>query len=155
MKSLFVIAFLFLSVVCTVAQEHFVIGTSGGVFSSPNGTLEWTIGEISTETYQKNFGFLTQGFHQTFSEESSTTNGITVYPIPARDFLFIKIPVTGTYQIEIFNLHGVRMRNGQVSSDPVNNIHQVDIINLAAALYQLRVRNIASGKSSAFKIILL
>ena len=147
--------FFCLSAVCALSQEHFVISNSGGVFSSPNGTLEWTLGEISTETYQKNFGFLTQGFHQTFDEESSTTNGITVYPIPAQDFLFIKTPVAENYQIEIFNLHGVRMIHGQVSSDPINNIHQMDVQSLGAALYQLRVRNISTGKSAAFKIIIL
>ena len=155
MKPLLVVAFFCLSAVCAIAQEHFVVSSSGGVFSSPSGTLEWTLGEISTETYEKNFGFLTQGFHQTFVEESSSLNGITVYPVPAQDFLFIQTSVTGTCQIEIFNLQGVRMRTGQVSSDPTNNIHSVDIQNLGAALYQLRVRNMTTGKSSAFKIILL
>ncbi len=41
-----------------------VIGSAGTFASSPFGSMEWTIGEVITETYA-NTGFVfTQGFHQ-------------------------------------------------------------------------------------------
>lgn len=41
-----------------------VIGSAGAFATSPNGSMEWTIGEVMTETYDGSNNFFTQGFHQ-------------------------------------------------------------------------------------------
>ncbi|MBE0663274.1 MAG: T9SS type A sorting domain-containing protein [Bacteroidales bacterium] len=61
---LILISFLF-SLVCwsqEVVQD--VISTSGGEFSGTTLRLDWTIGEISTETLNNGSFLLSQGFHQ-------------------------------------------------------------------------------------------
>lgn len=41
-----------------------VIGSSGTYATSPYGTMAWTIGEVTIETYSSAENFFTQGFHQ-------------------------------------------------------------------------------------------
>ncbi|MES2701451.1 MAG: gliding motility-associated C-terminal domain-containing protein [Bacteroidota bacterium] len=41
-----------------------VIGSQGDYFWSPTVSVEWTIGEVMSETYTATNYFLTQGFHQ-------------------------------------------------------------------------------------------
>ncbi|MDP3929972.1 MAG: gliding motility-associated C-terminal domain-containing protein [Bacteroidota bacterium] len=41
-----------------------VIGSAGTFATSAYGSMEWTVGEVMTETYASNGNFFTQGFHQ-------------------------------------------------------------------------------------------
>ncbi len=41
-----------------------VIGSQGDCFWSPTVTVEWTVGEVMSETFAPSDYFLTQGFHQ-------------------------------------------------------------------------------------------
>jgi hypothetical protein len=153
MKTLFIALLVCQVNVFAQAQVQFVTSTGGDFFSSASGSLEWTLGEPVTETFQKDNTFLTQGFHQTFKQESGTT-GILVYPNPTRDFLFVRTPSPGNYQIELFNLHGVKLMSGRDPSS-ADNLYQLDVQALEAAVYLLRVKNISSGRLFTFKIILL
>lgn len=95
-----------------------VIGSTGGHFASSGGSLSWTLGEIMTETYKQNRGFLTQGFHQplmirvTGLEEVEEKN-LLVFPNPVRDILNLQITENGDYRIELFDLQGQRLVNDQ------------------------------------------
>jgi hypothetical protein len=155
MKSILAALAFCITNVFVQAQTHFVVGSGGGQLTSANGTLEWTLGEISTETYQKRSGLLTQGFHQTFAEETPSTR-IVVYPnpVPQDEFLYIKTPKPGSYRIELFNLLGKKLisNEGSISQD---NLYSLDVQHLEAALYLLRVKNMTTGRLFTFKIILL
>ncbi len=41
-----------------------VIGSAGTYVTSPYGSMAWTIGEVTIETYAGDENFFTQGFHQ-------------------------------------------------------------------------------------------
>lgn len=41
-----------------------VIGSAGTYVSAPGGSMAWTIGEVTIETYSSTNNFFTQGFHQ-------------------------------------------------------------------------------------------
>lgn len=41
-----------------------VIGSQGDFFWSPSVTVEWTVGEVMSETFAPSGYFITQGFHQ-------------------------------------------------------------------------------------------
>lgn len=144
-----------LATVFALAQVQFVVASGGDVFTSAGGSLEWTLGEPISETFQKSHGILTQGFHQTFETESTGKTGIVIYPNPTPDFLFVRTPAPGNYQIELFNLHGVKLLSGQDPSALADNLYQLDVQGLEAAVYLLRVKNISSGRLFTFKIILL
>lgn len=46
----------------TISQD--VISSAGNFASFPEGSMAWTIGEVTIETYSAGEFFLTQGFHQ-------------------------------------------------------------------------------------------
>jgi gliding motility-associated-like protein len=61
--------FLFLTisrVSCLYSQETRleVISSAGMYFESSAGSMSWTIGEVTIDTYTSSNNFLTQGFHQ-------------------------------------------------------------------------------------------
>lgn len=155
MKLAFYAFFLVTPLTVCIGQKHDVVSSSGGMFQSPSGSFEWTLGEISTETFQQSIGFLTQGFQQSFSDESILLKAVAVYPNPAENFFFIETPIIGTYQIEIFNIYGVRLFNELAVSTTDQRTHQIDVSNFSAALYQLRIVNSSTGQSAGFKLIIL
>jgi hypothetical protein len=149
-----------LSTMCGLAQKHSVVGSTGGIFSSSNGTLEWTLGEISVETYQSVSGFLTQGFHQTWASPITGIErgeGVTVYPNPATrgNSLYIKTLTPGSYEIELFNALGKKLTSKEESILLTENYYQLDISELEAAIYLLRVRNTTTGQLYTLKKIII
>ncbi len=69
-KIIILTAFLFLffgTIVNTASAQSFatdVIGSAGTFAAAPGGSMAWTIGEVTIETYSSSNNFFTQGFHQ-------------------------------------------------------------------------------------------
>ena len=134
-----------------------VIGSTGEQFASASGSLEWTLGEIMTETYRQSIGYFTQGFHQpttikiTGLEEAQEKN-IFVYPNPVRDVLYVKTTENGDYLIELFDMQGWKAVNNNSSVGTGTDIHQINLTDFSAAMYLLRIVNITTGKSTYHKV---
>jgi hypothetical protein len=133
-----------------------VVGAGGGQFSSTSGFLDWTLGEIMTETYQKGNFYFTQGFQQPATIKvtglDETETNVFVYPNPLRDVLNIKTSENGDYLIELFDLQGRQLVNKNVSGVVGTSTHQIDLADYRAALYLLRIHNTTTGKSTYHKI---
>ena len=133
-----------------------VVSSAGGQFEKSNGSLDWTLGEIMTETYQKSNGFFTQGFQQpavikvTGIDEIKEMN-LFVYPNPAREALYIKTTASGDFQFELFNLQGQKLVSKNSSANGTQ-IQEIDLRGFSAALYLLRISNTSTGMSSLHKI---
>jgi hypothetical protein len=156
MRILFILAICFANLI-THGQDHSVLGSNGGFFFSSNGSLEWTLGELSTETYSKSIGILTQGFHQSKLDQvtglEETDNYIFVYPNPVQKSLNLKITESGSYGVELFTLMGQRVTNENFTSSDAVQIHTIEVFNLNAAIYFLYIKNSATGKKHFFKIV--
>jgi hypothetical protein len=144
---------------CTLppADEPSVIGSAGDYFTSANGSLAWTLGEVITETFTDGTKILTQGFHQPLAyiitgiPEEGTE--LAVYPNPTRDWLTIKTSVSGDYHIELSNLQGQKVID-QTANDIVGSYqHKIDMNGLTRAVYMLRITNTRTGKTSTHKIL--
>jgi len=133
-----------------------VIGSAGENFNAPIGSLEWTLGEIMTETYKESMGYLTQGFHQpatikiTGLEDAEEEN-VFVYPNPAREVLYLKTIENGDYQFELFDLQGQKLISKKTSSFGTQ-IHTMEVQQFSAAIYLLRIANTTNGKTAYHKI---
>lgn len=133
-----------------------VIATTGESFVKSQGSLDWTLGEIMIETYSKPIGFLTQGFQQptkvTITGIDEERENILAYPNPARDELKVKISKPGSYSVCLYNLQGQILirENVDVGSTPL--VLVMDIEQMKAAVYILRIANILSGASQIQKI---
>ena len=72
-----------------------IISSSGGSYSSSNGSLSWTIGEPITATENTGNYYLTQGFQQpstivvTAINNPATQTSVSVYPNPFTSSIYI------------------------------------------------------------------
>lgn len=157
MKKLIIIIFCSCTVGSLQAQSlaSSVIGSTGGQFASANGFLDWTLGEIMTETYQQSNHFFTQGFQQpatirvTGIEEEER---LWVYPNPTTDLLQVKTVENGDYVFELFNLQGQRIAEQKATAISGTHLHKIDLTNFGVAVYLLRIANTTTGKNDIHKI---
>ena len=127
-----------------------VVTSSGDVFKNSDGTLEWTLGEIMTETYHNDI-FLTQGFQQSFKTPETGT-GIWVYPNPAPDHINLRMFESGDYLIDFYNIRGQKVFSKIIKVTGELQIQQIDIKNFEAAVYILRIQNTTTGRLLTTKI---
>ncbi len=125
--------------------DRSVVASQGATSVNPSiGSIEWTLGETVTETFDD--CFLTQGFNQTFEisgcgftniDEVPLDEQLMVFPNPATDKLNI-VSQNGTIkQIYIFNIHGALIMD-QIGE---NNDQQIMPINsMPAGQYIIRVQ---------------
>ncbi|MEM7660587.1 MAG: T9SS type A sorting domain-containing protein [Bacteroidota bacterium] len=124
-----------------------VVAAAGDQFASSTLLLDWTLGELMTETYEGS-PVLTQGFHQpllqtTSIEELADPLGeIKVYPNPTSDRLFIEKEGAATLQVMVWDLSG-RMLLRQSVSGPLG---ELDLAHLPAGVYVLRL---SDGQATA------
>ena len=105
----FVICFC---VSCLFAQKitPTVISNAGAVMKVGNNSIEWTLGEIATETLRGNKNIITQGFHQTNLTIVTTNNpsisGLQIYPNPVEEELIIDNQSGKTISLHVFSITG-------------------------------------------------
>ena len=108
------------------------------------------------ETYTKPIGFLTQGFQQptkvTITGIDEEKENIVVYPNPARDELKVKIAQAGSYSACLYDLQGQILIRESFDVGSIPFVLVMDIEQMKAAVYILRIANILSGTSQIQKI---
>lgn len=117
-----------------------VIASAGASFSSSTVSIEWTLGEIMTETYAGTI-VLTQGFQQpaliitSINEPASPFGSVKVYPNPTVDGVFIEREKGQILQLTIYDMKGSLVM--QRSIEPL--LSQVDLSALSEGVYTLRL----------------
>lgn len=123
------------------AQE--VITPSACYFEAPSMSLNWTIGEISVETYINGNIILTQGFNQANIVITSSTKdlltdySITIYPNPVKDIFTLKVETDHINQLkaEVYDLAGRILKSENIYQGNT----QIDIGSLATSEYILKI----------------
>lgn len=157
LRFLFVLSLSILGRVHAQTLSSSVVGSTGEQYSNSSGSLDWTMGEIMTETYSQNKFYLTQGFQQpatikvTGLEEAEVIS-IQVYPNPARDILYIKTTESGAFIVELYNMQGQKLASQSSSFSSGEQIHQLSLEDFKIAVYLLRISNTTSGRNSIHKI---
>ena len=111
-KIMILIGIIILSNSATKAQE--VISPAGDYFENHTGSLSWTLGEISIETFTAGETILTQGFQQpeimvgTFYENIGANFQMTIFPNPTKAFLTVYTDFEQAQNLEyrIFDMMG-------------------------------------------------
>lgn len=120
-----------------------VIASSGGEGEAGGIHVQWTVGELATETLTGANMILTQGFHQphiivTFIDEIPETDEvIIVYPNPAADYIVVEYR-SGDQEgllFGLYDLQGRRVLSGQLESHQTN----LDLQDVKAGTYFLHV----------------
>ncbi|MEO0732716.1 MAG: T9SS type A sorting domain-containing protein [Bacteroidota bacterium] len=119
-----------------------VIRAGGDIFTNGTTRLEWTLGELMTETYAGVY-VLTQGFHQpglgefplVSTGEPIEVSTLDLYPNPAFGTVWVRTPQR-VRALELVTAAGrsvdVRFRGGQGE-------YSADVTTLPAGLYLLRI----------------
>jgi hypothetical protein len=155
MTVLFSLLFFEVSLSAQVAQERWVIATSGGQSSSGSLSLSWTLGEPMTETYNASGLTVSQGFQQgalntTGTHDASLFYEVTVFPNPTSQTLYVTAPDADSPLLaELVGLNGTVLWSQQLAH-PIEK-SPIPVAMLPEATYFLVLRN-DDGMSTTFKI---
>jgi hypothetical protein len=141
---LFAVNFMF-------AQE--VISTQGESYSNANGSIDFTIGEVVTNTGTDGVNDITQGFHQTnwrfLSVESHVPNyEATIFPNPTSELLNINASAFKDLSYTLYDLQGKLVMQDKLSSEQTS----VQVSQLVPGAYTLRLNN-ETQNLKTFKLI--
>lgn len=114
-----------------------VVSSGGGFYEGNNMIVSWTVGELAVTTLTGGDMILTQGFQQpeiagVGIEPGTDTNlGITVYPNPVGNELYIRFDVVsgGRYRIEVNDV------TGRLIAQTEREINPGEIIQLSTSAY--------------------
>jgi Secretion system C-terminal sorting domain len=137
-----------------------VVASTGGQFTSAFGSLDWTLGEIMTETYQNTNGIFSQGFQQpnTFNitglEEAMKKN-ILIYPIPTYGELTLDFKGLDISEcvVELIDLQGRKLLSKPLQINAAQRQHKLSLVDMAASLYLLRIQSTTSSAEYSFRIV--
>lgn len=126
-----------------------VISSTGGFSSNANGSLSYTVGEMTmVETFTANGNILTQGFQQPTDKVTGLIDftqdafgSFVIYPNPAVDnFWFgLQLPEAGKISVAMFDVLGQKVLDVYNNSDYVSGkiVHQTKVSDFAAGIYFL------------------
>ena len=160
------LSFLFLLLVSipTVVIGQSVINASGGSHSFSGGVFEYSIGEMTEISTERNDEIIvTQGLLQIedvslgVPEESFSIQNLTVYPNPTKGELHIKpsLGKSGELSLKLYDLLGRIVVNRNVYLQTGQEQQVLDLSSLSEATYMLNIE-FFHGKErylSSYKIL--
>lgn len=127
-----------------------LISNSGGTFSTPAVNMDFSIGELATQTLQNN-EILTQGFHQEILKIGTIVHELDIltkiYPNPTTKLLFIELKEESDGDILMYDIKGKLVLQDKFQNQ---KIKQLDISTFSPGNYLLHIN--ISNKTSVFKI---
>ncbi len=133
-----------------------VIASTGGFSSNANGSLSYTVGEMTmVQTFSNSSNILTQGFQQPDENVTGLIDltrdefgSFVVYPNPAVDNLWFgfQLPEEGKVQITLYNAIGQKISDVYSTNyDSGKMGEQLNVTMYAAGVYILTM-NFVSAK---------
>ncbi|MBK9271039.1 MAG: T9SS type A sorting domain-containing protein [Saprospiraceae bacterium] len=123
-----------------------VVANAGAVQKAGNFSIEWTLGEMATESFSSGNSKLTQGFHQGNLLISSVGDleleGIKVYPNPVSEQLVVENNSGKEVRFELIDMNGRLISTKQMA----HGIHQAETSNMIPGTYLIQI---TSGKQKS------
>ena len=119
-----------------------VISSQGDTYNDSFASIEFTIGEIVTNTETDGTNDLTQGFHQTNWSFVNIQDHVQdyqaiIYPNPTEDFLNIKVSLYEDVSYVLYDEMGKLILKGLLSSEQT----ALEVNQLATGRYSLILSN--------------
>jgi hypothetical protein len=145
--------FVFVSLLASLSsygQE--VIASQGDSYSTPQGNVNFTIGEVVINTGTDGVNDITQGFHQTNwnflgIEDYSPDYYITIFPNPSSDLLNIQTNSFENVEYTLYDAQGKLVFHSTLT----DKLTQVTVNELAPGNYSLTLNN-KGQKLKTFKL---
>lgn len=126
-----------------------VIASEGDWYSNSNGSLSWTLGEISVETYANIPNILTQGFQQpdslmyTSVHERESDFVFSIWPNPTKDFVFVKTSSFAEFNFRVTDVTGKLI----LEKKNCKGNEKIDLMQFSSGVYLLSVSNSTFDKN--------
>lgn len=158
MKQLIAIFFSIISINAfsqSISPE--LITTSGDNFKNSNVELDWSIGEIMIETYSNTENSLTQGFHQSKYDVTTSVDEISgidfkikIFPNPTSDLINLQIigNINQNLTYELIDLQGKVLIKNSVNKTK----KQINMSRFSQNMYLLKITTENGKQVSIFKI---
>lgn len=137
----------------SISQQ--LLSTSGESFQNSTYTIDWSVGECMTATFDAGDYILTQGFHQSFYTISTIEDlrpelEILIYPNPVDDYITIKLPATENQNV-IFSLFDISGRK-IMEIKPAGKTEQINFSAFTSGIYIIQAKH-KNQIIKSFKII--
>lgn len=140
-----------------------VISSTGGYATSPNGSLSYTVGEMTmVQTFSAGNTILTQGFQQPNDNITGLLDvtrdafgSFVLYPNPAVDNLWygFTFPESGKINVSVYNDLGQKISDVLATNYTTGkSVEQLTVSNYAAGTYFLSV-NFVSDKTGKTHVV--
>lgn len=135
----------------TITQE--VISFTGGHYISNEGSLQFNIGEVLTESYQNPTAFLLQGFEQgnydkvSVEQISNVLNNVLIFPNPTKSIVNVILELPISFEIEILDISGKII--GKVVA---KHSTMIDMTEFSSGMYIINIKSIDYQVNKIFKI---
>ena len=131
---------IFVSFLTFTAQQ--VISTQGESYADSSASINFTIGEVVTNTETDGTNDLTQGFHQTNWSFVNIENHVPsyeaiIYPNPAEDFLNIQASLYEDVSYVLYDEMGKLILQGRLLTEKTS----LEVSQLATGRYSLILNN--------------
>ncbi len=134
------------------------ISSTGGNASGSGGSVSFTAGQVTYNTYSGTTGSVAQGVQQPYEisvvtaveNTESITLGYKVYPNPTSGVLILtaKLSDTGNSRFRLYDLNGILLQDMLIESD----LTEIDVQFLSPGIYFLSVIQ-DNQEVKVFKII--
>ncbi|MEM7375135.1 MAG: T9SS type A sorting domain-containing protein [Bacteroidota bacterium] len=141
--------------------DRFVIGSTGGEAIGTTVHLEYTVGEVATQTLDNGTFVLNQGFHQTnppFNTSIERTQirvDYSLYPNPTHDIVNLKLELERPTDI-VVELLDIRGRRSNIPAQSWSNQQQIqaqfDLSTLPTGLYLMTIRGKSGEVAQSLRI---
>lgn len=143
---IFIISIFLLVGISSMSQTNSpeLVSSAGDSFIGANCQIDWSVGELASETYTGTQNMLTQGFHQssyiitTIDRNADFKYTITAFPNPTNDFISLnldKLSDFGKVNYTIKDITGKELHADEILSD----IEQINFSNYPVGIYIVTV----------------
>lgn len=137
-----------------------VVATSGDFYTSVAGSLSWTLGEVSVETFTAGNTILTQGFQQpvnlftTGIGSAQIVSSISAYPNPVLNTLNLDFNknVSGNVKVEVFDMKGTLVYAETLVATAKENSMKLNFLEYAPGIYLLKFSDSSNKDPQTIKI---
>lgn len=154
-KTITLIATTLLLINISQAQE--VISSQGSSYNTEAINIDFTIGEVISETLTSSDLSINQGFHQAIIVEEMVTDiinqstidhGINVYPNPTTNYVILHMDEIEGFQYQIFDLNGRAVTHAIINDSQT----KIDFTKMKEGIYQLLIFDNNKNKLKGYKI---
>ena len=147
-KILYLILIILPSALQAQSVSPQVISTAGGYVEGTGLSLSYTIGEVAVQTLTAGSLVLTQGFQQpldigTFNRETMQVDWqLKTWPNPVSHDLYLRVgsEIQQDLVLEAIDLSGRTHLIRKIEAPPQDSPFKVDLSNLAAGVYLIKIR---------------